>query len=668
MLAKAILPWFGGTASVWIVAMLFFQGMLVVGYGYAYLLNRYLPSKVQPICHVVLLLASLATMPIAPWRVWHGAEGDPAFQILQVLILTVGLPYFLLSTTGPLIQTWYARAERVAFPYRLFALSNLGSLVALLAYPVFIEPFLTTRHQTIAWSVLYGAFVLLAAFTAAKFWLSHPESSVTKEEHSSVQAPARSEYLLWGALAACGSALLVTVMNHLCQNVAPIPLLWVLPLGTYLLTFILCFDRQGWYKPALLRWLLPVALGSMMYGVFNPGKLPGATIQIAMYLGCLFVGCMFCHGELARRKPNSRYLTSFYLMLSLGGALASIAIGLVAPRVSVWQVEFPQTLVACAILGLLTLFPKHRMQQAAMYALGGVLVLLTLGVIRHHNLGMVQDTSAESAYGAESKRSVILEDRSFFGALTVSEKQESVQGVTLRMRWFVHGAITHGTEILGAQMDTVPTSYYGPKSGAGLLLGASRDAWNVGLVGLGAGTLAAYGKPGDNFTFYELDPLVAKIAQNQFSYLKSSGAAVKIAIGDGRLLLEKEPAQRFNALVVDAFSGDSIPAHLLTREAFQMYFSKLKPGGTIAVHITNWFIDLAPVLAAVSDDLHKQAVLVNNPGDDAIGTADSKWVLITEDSATLPTLPKGLSRLLSRQTRNVEAWTDDYSNVFQLLK
>ena len=669
MLAKAILPWFGGTASVWIVAMLFFQGMLVVGYGYAYLVNRFLPRKVQPVCHVALLFASLAIMPIAPWRVWHpGAAGDPSFEILRVLFLTVGLPYFLLSTTGPLIQAWYARAERIAFPYRLFALSNLGSLAALLAYPVFIEPFLTTRHQMIAWSVLYGTFVLLAGGTAAQFWRSRPESSTSpaKESKESVAAPARSEYLLWGALAACGSALLVTVMNHLCQNVAPMPLLWVLPLGTYLLTFILCFDRQGWYKPSLLRWVLPVALGTMMLGVFYPENLPAAMVQIPMYLGCLFAGCMFCHGELARRKPHSRYLTSFYLMISLGGALASVAIGLIAPRVSNWQVEFPQALVSCAILGLLTLFPKHWMQRAALFLLMGVLALLTVGIIRHRDLGTGDVTNAERAYGAESKESIVLQARSFYGALTVSEKQESLQGATLSMRTFMHGWISHGTQILGPQLETIPTSYYNVESGAGRVLGSPRNPWNVGVVGLGTGTLAAYGKPGDSFTFFEIDPLVSQIAQSQFSYLKLSQATVKISIGDGRLSLEKEPPQRFNMLVIDAFSGDSIPAHLLTREAFQMYFSKLTANGVIAVHITNRFVDLAPVLAAVSDDLHKQAVVVASGAGGTAGVP-ATWVLITEDSASLP-LPRGTWTTLSRRSRNVEAWTDDYSNIFQLLK
>ena len=658
MLAKAILPWFGGVAGVWIVAMLFFQGMLVVGYSYAYLLTRFLAPRLQPVCHVALLLGSLLLMPISPWRMFHAdAAADPSLQILSILFLSVGLPYFLLSTTGPLIQAWYSQAQRVAFPYRLFALSNLGSLLALLAYPVTIEPILTTRHQMAAWSVLYGAFVLLASFTAFRYWRSHPAAAshnVAISEEA-IPAPSRSEYVFWAALAACGSALLVTVMNHLCQNVAPIPLLWVLPLGVYLLTFILCFDRQGWYKPGLFRLILPIALGTMYYGAFHDLELGAAKTQIIIYLVCLFVGCMFCHGELARRKPHSRYLTSFYLMLSLGGALASIAIGLVAPRVSTWQVEFPIVLLICAILSVLALYPKHWARWIPIVALVGIMVTLAAGLLQLQ------------------KKGLILKARSFYGSLTVVEKEASMQGYTLGIRALVHGTIKHGTEFIGLGLENVPTSYYAMKSGVGLLLSAPREAWNVGVVGLGAGTLAAYGQPGDAFTFYEIDPLVADVAQKQFRYLSTSKAAVKLAIGDGRLSLEKEPAQKFDLLVIDAFSGDSIPAHLLTREAFEMYFSKLKPNGVVAVHISNRFISLSPLLAVVADDLGKTAKLVQNKDNDPVGAVEAVWALMANDPYSLRNLPVEPSmplsrRTMSKATQGLDMWTDDYSNVFRLLK
>jgi hypothetical protein len=653
MLAKAILPWFGGVASVWIVAILFFQGMLVFGYGYAYLLTRFLPGRVQAIGHTALLIGSLALMPIAPWSVWHpGAAGDPPLQILRILFLSVGLSYFLLSTTSPLIQAWYARSQHVVFPYRLFALSNLGSLAALLAYPVVIEPFITTRHQLIVWSWFYGAFVLSCIAAAAHFARPVVESpgSMKPAAKQPLGAPGLKDHLLWLALAGGGSALLLTVTNHLCHNVAPIPLLWVLPLATYLLTFILCFDRQGWYRPAYLRLLLPVALGVMMYRVFYPPAVPDAKTEILIYLACLFAGCMFCHGELAHRKPHGGHLTSYYLMIALGGAAASVVIVLVLPHVSSWQVEFPETLVSVGILALFALYPRHWVQRTAMVALAGILVLLAAGVIR------------------EPRKGVILQARSFYGALSVTEGSEMFEDPRYTMRTLYHGAIQHGTQFQNPGLAMTPTSYYGPKSGVGFLLTNRRNRWDVGVIGLGSGTLAAYGRPLDTFKFYEIDPLIFRVAQDQFSYLKSSPAIVKTIIGDGRLSLEKESANQFNLLAIDAFSGDFVPTHLLTREAFEMYFSKLKADGVIAVHVSNQYINLQPVLASVTAALNKRAVLVQGNMNDTSAALYSEWVLIANDPAAFERVPQPSRQELSQVSPAFEVWTDDYSNVLQLLK
>jgi hypothetical protein len=437
-------------------------------------------------------------------------------------------------------------------------------------------------------------------------------------------------------------------MNHLCQNVAPIPLLWVLPLATYLLTFILCFDRQGSYKPVYVRWLLPLALGVMAYSVFDPSWPSGATSQIALYLGCLFVACLFCHGELARLKPHSRYLTSFYLIIALGGALASLAIGLVAPRISSWQVEFPETLVCCGILALPALYPKHRVRQAATLALVATLCLLAVGLVRARRPGTVSQA------------------RSFYGVLTVTEEQITQRYLPTRMLY--HGAIQHGSQILVPQLQGVPTAYYGPQSGVGLILRARRTPRNVGVIGLGAGTLAIYGRPVDSFTFYEIDPLVSRIAHSDFTYLAKSRARLNVVIGDGRLSLEKSPPERFNLLVVDAFSGDSIPVHLLTREAFDLYFSKLTADGAIAIHITNNFVDLKPVLARVSETLHKPAMLVRSPFNSSLGAYYSEWVLIANDAGAFRDLPPASLQTLPPAPPGFELWTDDYSNVLELLK
>jgi hypothetical protein len=339
------------------------------------------------------------------------------------------------------------------------------------------------------------------------------------------------------------------------------------------------------------------------------------------------VACLFCHGELARRKPHARYLTSFYLMIALGGAVASVAIGLIAPRVSTWRVEFPETLALCGILALVALYPRHWIGRVTSVALLVFLALLAAGFIHVRNTGL------------------ILQARDFYGAVTVTEETLQ-QDHPIPMRILYNGTIQHGMQFLDPAKSGTPTAYYGPLSGIGLLLRARHDPWVVGVVGLGAGTLAAYSRPADSFTFYEIDPLVSDIAQRQFSFLKAARGPVKIEIGDGRLSLQKETDGRFNVVVIDAFSGDSIPTHLLTREAFELYFSKLKADGVVAVHISNKFVDLKPVLAAVSQALNKRAVETQSKLTTE-GAVFATWVLIGNG----PRL-----------------WTDDYSNVLQLLK
>jgi hypothetical protein len=658
MLAKAILPWFGGVASVWIVAMLFFQGMLLLGYTYAYLVVRYLPLRVQPICHLALLAASLILMPVDPWRFWHGVtSSNPPLAILGLLLATVGAPYFLLSATSPLIQSWYSHSHSVAFPYRLFALSNLGSLVALLAYPLAFEPFITTRHQTLVWSILYGVFALLCAAAAVKFLTkSQPAAAPVPVDVKARPAapPSARDYLLWTLLGGCGSALLVTVMNHLCQNVAPIPLLWILPLATYLLTFILCFDRQGWYRPALMRWLLPPALAVMMYGVFNPAELPDAAMVIAIYLACLFVACLFTHGELARRKPHSTYLTGYYLTMALGGAAAATVIGLIAPHISDWQVELPETLIVCGLLTLVALYPVNWINRGVGIALLAALVLFAAGQIH-------------TVWVKNVNTKVVLRARSFYGALSVVDTY-AFERADFPLRILRHGWTMHGDQIRSPQYENIPTSYYGPQSGPGLLLTRRTSPWNVGVIGLGAGTLAVYGKPGESFTFYEIDPLVVQIARTQFTYLNRSQANLQTIIGDGRLSIQKAAPGQFNLLAVDAFSGDSIPVHLLTREAFELYFSKLQPDGVVAIHISNRFVDLMPVLSSAATGLGKQAVYVHSLENGTPGASDADWVLIANSNAPFSVLPPTAYTTLAPPPSGFEMWTDDYSNLVQLLK
>jgi hypothetical protein len=657
MLAKAILPWFGGVASVWIVAMLFFQGVLLLGYAYSYLVVRFLPARVQPLCHLALLLASLLLMPVDPWRFWLGnSPGDPSIQILRLLSVTVGVPYFLLSSTGPLLQSWYSNSHRVAFPYWLFALSNLGSLIALFAYPLAIEPFVTTHHQILTWSALYFVFAFLCGGAAVSFLgRPSPMGLTAVESHAQSGAvPKPGDYLAWLGLAACGSALLVTVMNHLCQNVAPIPLLWVLPMATYLLTFILCFDRRGWYRPTLMRWLLPPALLIMMFGVFYPTDLPGAEFVIALYLAGLFVACMFTHGELARRKPHATYLTSFYLMLAAGGAVASLFIGLLAPHVADWQVEFPETLLFCGLLALMVLYPRVRATRGAGAILLASLVLFAAGLV--HPVWM-----------KNVPNKVVLRARSFYSVLSVADTFPfEIQSLPLRV--LRHAWTLHGSQVRAERYENLPGSYYAPKSAPGLLLTRRSANWNVAVIGLGAGTLAAYGRPGDAFTFYEIDPLIARVANDQFTYLKKSKASLRIVIGDGRLSMQRAAPAEFNLLVVDAFSNDSIPMHLLTREAFDLYFSRLRPEGVIAIHISNRFVDLSPLLSSMTAAMGKQAIFVHSEKNSSTGALDADWVLIANSRDGFKALPSSVQIPLAPPTVAIDPWTDDYSNLIQLLR
>ena len=639
-----LLPWFGGVAGVWAVAILFFQGVLLLGYTYAYLSVRFLPKWAQSLLHITLLAGSSLALPIAPWRVWHaGSEGDPALQILKVLLLSAGLPYFLLSTTGPLVQAWFTQSQRVAFPYRLYAVSNIGSLIALLAYPVVIEPFSTTRQQLGVWSIAFGAFALLCCVTAVHFWrYGKPHSQETHPAAPTTQAPQRQDYAAWTLLAFCGSALLMTVTNHLCQNVYPMPLLWVLPLAVYLLTFILCFDRSGWYKPAVFRWVLPPVLVYLMDRAMEPSSVSHPIYETAVFLVCLFVCCMFCHGALAHRKPSSRYLTSFYMMMALGGSMGSIAVGLIAPRVSTWPVEFPEALILCGLLSLSALYSSKALRRTLQLALGLGLALFVAGQLR-----------------PITSSNMILLARNFYASLSVYEIKIT--------RLLASGETVHGMQITLPQYANVPTTYYSPKSGIGMVLTARTSPWRVGVVGLGAGTLAAYGKPGDSFKFYEINPLVEQIANSQFSYLKSSAAATEVAIGDGRLLLSREAPRQFDLLVLDAFSGDSIPTHLLSIEAFKTYLNVLKPGAVLAVHVSNLFVDLKPVLARAAAELNLSGVAINSDVNGTLGAYASEWVVMSADSNHLNQLTQFTGTPLV-SSPSFHLWTDDYDHILQILK
>jgi SAM-dependent methyltransferase/uncharacterized membrane protein (UPF0136 family) len=569
----------------------------------------------------------------------------------------VGLPFVLLASSTPLLQAWYVRRTGSGLPYRLFALSNAGSLLALLSFPFLIEPALRSRVQAWAWSAGYVAFALLAGWTDwASLGADRPESSPA----AGGAAPGPGALLRWTALAALPSGLLLAVTNHLSANVAPIPLLWVLPLALYLVTFILAFEWPGCYRRKVLMPLLYVVLGAMAGLIYWDQVNLDLRWTLPGFLAGLFVCALVCHGELARRRPDPAHLTSFYLAIALGGALGGAAVALAAPRLFSTSMELPLGLVACAILGTAAFWrlPARRAWPRAwkLLARGAATAaaLVLAGTVAW------QEASADSLCRFKG--------RNFYGALEVVDDPLDSEAP---MRTLMHGVIDHGCQHLEPALRDQPTSYYGTSSGVGRAIRAlqARGPVRLGVVGLGAGCLSAYARKGDVLRMYEINPLVVRVAQEQFSFFSDAPAAKAIVLGDARLALEAEPDQGFDLLAVDAFSGDAIPVHLLTAEAFRTYFRHLRPGGVLALHLSNRYLDLEPVGAAEAALLGKPALVVEDEGRDAEGTNDSEWMLVGADPALFHAEAfKGADAHAAVARAGFRAWTDDFSNLFRVLK
>ncbi len=689
-----ILPRFGGVAAVWTVCLVFFQVVLLAGYFYAHVLNTRFAPRRQAWIHAGVVGVSLLALPILPKNSWKpSGPNAPAWHILLLLTVTVGLPYFVLSSTSPLLQTWCARTKPEVPPYRFYALSNAGSMLALLSYPVLVEPFVAGTHQAIGWSVAFG---LVGLFGAGLIVLvdrrSESDGSLIGPEVAT-SSPSAATKIIWVALAACGSALLLAVTNHISQNIASVPFLWIIPLSLYLLSFILCFDTTAWYRRDFFLRLLGVALGAMAYALEPSFVVLPMKVLIPVYCAGLWVCCMFCHGELARLKPDSQHLTTFYLLIALGGALGAIFVALLAPVIFSAYYELPCALGVCAVLVLVAQFrdPSRPFQgnrwAPARFILAGLVIALlaslfvgvrdtnkvaTLSVRNFYGVLQVIDYSGaeqndlsrgQSSGPPPTSRPRTSETRQTHMPMYLSPYQTS-------HRRLVNGTISHGLQFLSPGLRDRPTSYYGEKSGVGIALHAiqKRAAVRVGIVGLGAGTIAAYGRAGDRYTFYEINPLDVQIAEQEFSFLRDSKANVNIVPGDARLSLESEPAQNYDVLAIDAFSSDSIPVHLLTREAFALYFRQLKADGVLALHISNQYLNLQPVVEAAAADAGKEAILINNDDNQREGIYAASWILLGSpagffgqqemEAAGGILLPLGRQRL----------WTDDYSSVLKILK
>ena len=654
LFAKMILPRFGGAAAVWAACLVFFQLALLAGYYYADVLARKLSPARQSLGHIALLLLSLLFLPLAP-RVLPVAANigsNPSWRILLVLAASIGLPFVVLSATSPLLQAWYARLRPGRQPYHLFALSNSASLLALLSFPFVVEPRLASREQSVLWSALFAVYVVLCA---ALVWIAAKLNAQTSahlgdsaEDLAQAAAPTTQDKLLWLALAACGSTLLLSITNKLLEDVAPVPLLWVLPLALYLLTFALAFHPRTLYPRWLMMRMLAVTLGGLGYAIYDPTYTESLQVSLPVFcLGLLFC-CWFCHGELALRRPHPKYSTSYYLMISAGGALGAVFVGLVAPNIFRSIYELPLALIFTALLATVAMWPQ-----------GWLLRLFWAGAAAAMVYVLVRNAHANN-------QNTIVRERSFYGALRVREFHN---WLSEPYRTLYNGKIEHGSQFVNAPQNLLPTTYYAPDSGVGLALTrCCKGAKRVGAIGLGAGTVAAYANKDDYFRFYDINPQVVAIARTYFSFLRDSPGKIDVILGDARLSLQSEAPQQFDVLAVDAFSGDAIPVHLLTREAFALYLRHLKPDGVLAVHTSNTYLNLPPVVQLLAADAHCETRFIVNESNPRKLIDASDWVLVTRNKPFLDDLDSSVFADPIDVPPHLRPWTDDYNNLFQILR
>lgn len=683
VIARYILPWYGGSPSVWSACLLFFQIGLLVGYAYAHLLVKYLTPQRQVIVHISILLLTLAVLPITPDASLKpdGSE-QPLISILYLLLVTVGAPYILISSTGPLIQHWFSRLYTDKSPYRLYALSNLGSLLGLLTYPFLVEPNMQLGNQTLVWSLAYTLFV---GFT---LWSGRTVFSITTLNPVPAKSSIDTDWwrkILWILLPACGTIVLLSGTNKITQDVAVIPFLWILPLSLYLITYIIAFDNERWYHRGFWVPALALAVSAATYMLLQDyaDHEIDLHIQVLIYSAAIFTCCMVCHGEVVRIKPDSQGLTGFYLAIALGGALGGSFVSLIAPIIftGFWELHIGYVLTI-VVLGLclyrnqLTGKPIS-IKSTAVIAWSVLIVVLGKFLLDHVT---------------EQKQDSIAVRRNFYGVINVYQEHKGQPNELLAM---YHGRINHGTQLQNKRRRRNPTTYYSHRSGLAQAINYHPKriqqrkeiasavtvtdtnnripvGLNVGVIGLGAGTSVAHNHVGDSFRYYEINDQVIELANQYFSYIKDTPGEVEVVLGDARVSLEKElqesGPQLFDILTVDAFSGDAIPVHLITDEAFDLYWKHLKQDGILAVHITNLHINLEPIVRNLAKKYNKQAVLFSNDASSRHNIYYADWVLITSNKRFLnhPKIKKNQNEWEHEKVPPIY-WTDDYSNLFQVL-
>jgi len=722
MIAKMILPRLGGTPAVWNTCMMFFQIVLLAGYGYAHLSCRRARVNRQIAIHLTLLALACLALPIAlPGQIMPDAEASPAGYILLLLLLSVGLPFFVLSATSIMLQTWFADTGHPSArdPYFLYSASNLGSMLALIGYPTLIEPYLRLADQGRAWTSGYAFLLVCIVCCAAltrKYFAAKAETAATasRAEDSLLTFKVRSRWVL---LAFVPSSLMLGVTTFLSTDVAAIPLFWIIPLSLYLLTFIIVFARVPALVHKLMVTLLPVCVTALIFVTFSDTGIPKWLIFI-VHLINFFVYSMVCHGEIARSRPTPRHLTEFYLLISFGGVLGGIFNALIAPVTFNTVLEYPLILVLGA---LLLPIMKHRQshrnwlnwKNGVLYLAGPVLLaaltywltqklpiekinLTQLAGLMHCelntlNLIITYGFLGLISYGlvllkkpflfglavaailmtivlsTDITRNVVYRERSFFGVLTVSRESD---GAFMNL---YHGVTLHGRQEMSAQQRFEPLSYYHRKGPVGRVFEAfsgPNKKLCIAVTGLGAGSLAAYAEPGQELHFYEIDRTIKMIALNPgyFTYLNDCRADWKVILGDARLTMEKAPPHYYGIIILDAFSSDAIPVHLITKEAVDLYFSKLNRNGLLLLHISNRYLNLAPVLAELTYENGLAARICDDDEDTAIEKYGSTWVLLARTEADLGNIAgsKAWHKLVRRN--NIKVWTDDFSNILSVFK
>lgn len=742
MISKAILPWFGGTPAVWTTCLLFFQSLLFAGYAYAHFSNTWLQRRQQAILHIAVIITAVALLRVLPDSSWEPrGDGNPTWQILVMLALTIGLPYFVLSATGPLLQAWFAHSFPGRTPYRLYALSNIGSLLALVSYPFLLEHLFELPRQGTLWSAGFIAFGLLCGYTAWRIFASQragastpppemidPLASAASPSTSAPESPAPSpqplHYFLWLLLPAFASVVLLATTNHVSTDVAVVPLLWVVPLALYLLTFIIAFDHPKWYRPILIALIALIAIyatcaihktgirsiylyksgitGHIFRAVAEAAGIPtkdeeGDTIGPRLDVGfrtalvanfaAMFAICFMCHSELARLKPHSRHLTSYYLMMSAGGALGGLAVSVIAPHVFRTVFEWNLSIFAAAIIFFGYIFytlvgravavdrPGEKSNAAFAAWIGIVLLLLPTSLVL---LDLV-------AYLFAPNEGIVFEDRNFFGTITI--RKPPVESPDDERLVLLNGTTIHGSQFMAPDRRRQPTSYYSPDSGIGYVLAFFRNhrppgGTRIGDVGLGTGTLAAYVDKGEYLTFYEINPAVIDMATSGdwFTYVgdcRARGAKCDIKLGDARIALKREVdtpnLPKYHVLVLDAFSSDAVPVHLLTKEAFETYLPRLAKAevdgadGALVVHVSNRHLDLPRVVRAVAEEFGLHCILVYSEGVGSQATQTATWMILTNNPELIATLAQ-FDHPPKDPPKPTILWTDARSSLWEIMK